>query len=170
MDKRVLKVLALVTKPRVQTEAAPLILQAAKQMAAETGYRADFESHDSEFYAKKEQRQEEEKEKQKAQEERKEEAKKQDGVEGVCLIAVVLFGVGQERLHRDLLALESQAYFLEGAFGVLEFFVLEDMGNAGTCRCPAISGKSQLLSTGGEAMTRRFQKDFKPVEGLDRLQ
>ena len=48
------------------------------------------------------------------------------------------------------LALESQAYFLEGAFGVLEFFVLEDMGNAGTCRCPAISGKSQLLSTGGE--------------------
>eukprot|EP00913_Durusdinium_trenchii_P029359 g27524.t1 len=43
MDKRVLKVLVLITKPRVQTEAATLILQACKQLAEETGYRADFE-------------------------------------------------------------------------------------------------------------------------------
>ncbi|CAJ1405278.1 unnamed protein product [Effrenium voratum] len=34
---------ALVTRPRVQSEAAPLILQAAKQLADETGYRADFQ-------------------------------------------------------------------------------------------------------------------------------
>ncbi|CAJ1340143.1 unnamed protein product [Effrenium voratum] len=43
MDNRVLRVLALVTRPRVQSEAAPLILQAAKQLADETGYRADFQ-------------------------------------------------------------------------------------------------------------------------------
>eukprot|EP00434_Breviolum_minutum_P000278 symbB.v1.2.000230.t1/scaffold4.1/size633627/12 len=43
MDKRVLKVMALITKPKVQTEAATLILQASKQLAEETGYRADFE-------------------------------------------------------------------------------------------------------------------------------
>lgn len=43
MDKRVLRVMTLITKPKVQSEAATLILQASKQLAEETGYRADFE-------------------------------------------------------------------------------------------------------------------------------
>eukprot|EP00440_Ansanella_granifera_P025484 gb/GFBE01027676.1/.p1 GENE.gb/GFBE01027676.1/~~gb/GFBE01027676.1/.p1 ORF type:complete len:222 (+),score=46.58 gb/GFBE01027676.1/:1-666(+) len=43
MDKRVLRCLALVTKPRVRTEAGAMILKAVKQLADESGYRTDFE-------------------------------------------------------------------------------------------------------------------------------
>jgi len=43
IQKRCLRCLAIVTRPRVRTEAGSLIVKAVKQLADESGYRADFE-------------------------------------------------------------------------------------------------------------------------------
>uniref|UniRef100_A0A7S1KYW2 Glycylpeptide N-tetradecanoyltransferase n=1 Tax=Alexandrium catenella TaxID=2925 RepID=A0A7S1KYW2_ALECA len=42
-QRRCLRCLSLVTKPRVRTEAGSIIVRAVKQFAEENGYRADFE-------------------------------------------------------------------------------------------------------------------------------
>lgn len=43
VQKRCMRCLTLVTKPRTRTEAGGLIVRAVKQLADESGYRADFE-------------------------------------------------------------------------------------------------------------------------------
>lgn len=52
LAKRAMRCLALVTRPRVKTEAGRLILQAIKEFADERGYRADFEPLQNQFGGK----------------------------------------------------------------------------------------------------------------------